>query len=131
MEFKDWLKKLRKINGMTQEELSKKSGLAIGTIRQYEAGKRRPEYEALMKLLNAFDLTDAEMLRGLQSSTTQQGIKKEPTPESGLAEKLQRLSPELFEKFSQFLELAIENPESAERFLSFAVQALQSSQSSH
>ena len=86
MEFKDRLKKLRKINGMTQEELSKKSGLAIGTIRQYEAGKRRPEYEALMKILKAFDLTDAELLRGLQSSTSSTDIKKEPALESGLDE---------------------------------------------
>lgn len=32
------LKKVRKIIGLTQEELSKKSGVDVGTIRSYEQG---------------------------------------------------------------------------------------------
>lgn len=41
------------------------------------------------------------------------------------------LSPELYPKFKQFVELAADNPNSAERFLSFAVQELESSKQSH
>ena len=58
MEVKDRLRQLRKEQGYTQKELSEKSGLAIVTIRQYESGKRKPNFEALLKLSEAFHLNN-------------------------------------------------------------------------
>lgn len=44
------IKKLRKQNHMTQKQLAIKSGLAVITIQQYEAGKFNPKPDAVMKL---------------------------------------------------------------------------------
>ena len=48
-----------------------------------------------------------------------------------IAEKLQKLTPNLFIKFTQFLELAAEDPDKAEQSLSRLVQDLESSKQSH
>lgn len=48
-----WLKTARKINGLTQEQLSAKSGVPIRLIRAYEQGKiymSNAEYGTVMKL---------------------------------------------------------------------------------
>ena len=44
------IKELRKRNHMTQKQLANKSGLAVITIQQYEAGKFNPKPDAVMKL---------------------------------------------------------------------------------
>lgn len=44
------IKQLRKQNHMTQKQLAEKSGLAVITIQQYEAGKFNPKPDAVMKL---------------------------------------------------------------------------------
>ena len=55
--------------------------------------------------------------------------KREPAQldEDGFEKKFNSLSLDLQQKFLDFLEVAKDNPESAERFLSFAVQEIQSS----
>ncbi len=92
MEFKDRLKEIRKRENLTQEELSKKTGLAIGTIRQYEAGKRKPEFSALQKIAEALGISSVALLSESitedrdkhQPSGISADIKKAPAPESGL-----------------------------------------------
>ena len=59
------IRSLRKEKGLTQKELSRKSGIAEITIRQYEAGKYNPKPDAVMKLCigldcNVTDLIDKE-----------------------------------------------------------------------
>lgn len=46
---------LRKERGLTQKELSQRTGIAEITIRQYEAGKYIPKMEALSKLCIALE----------------------------------------------------------------------------
>ena len=60
--FAELLSKLRADAGMTQQELSDRSGVASSTIRNYEQGWREPNWESLVKLarglgvgLEAFD----------------------------------------------------------------------------
>ena len=53
-----WLKTARKINGLTQEQLSAKSGVPIRLIRAYEQGKiymSNAEYGTVMKLRSALN----------------------------------------------------------------------------
>lgn len=53
-----WLKTTRKISGITQEQLSAKSGVSIRLIRAYEQGKIKisnAEYGTIMKLRNALN----------------------------------------------------------------------------
>lgn len=50
MSIADNIKQLRKQNHMTQKQLAERSGLAVITIQQYEAGKFSPKPDAVMKL---------------------------------------------------------------------------------
>lgn len=86
MVFKDCLKHLRKINRMTQADLSEKTGLAIGTIRQYEGGIRNPSYEALYQISTAFNVSDINLLYDASSQNAKEQIEqqKEPDPKTGL-----------------------------------------------
>ena len=43
MSFSDRLRQARKRQGLTQEELGKKSGLSTYTIQRYEYGKLNPK----------------------------------------------------------------------------------------
>lgn len=59
--------------------------------------------------------------------TDQTDVKERPVPEdgNGLFAKVSLLSPAFQEKFLRFLELAAANPDTAERFLDFAVKELE------
>ena len=46
------IQKYRKEAGFTQKELAKKLNVAVGTIQQYELGKRQPRLEFLEKIAN-------------------------------------------------------------------------------
>lgn len=49
------IKYLRKQKHMTQKQLSEKTGLAVITIQQYEAGKYSPKHDNLIKLATALE----------------------------------------------------------------------------
>lgn len=64
MNFGEKLKYCRKELGMTQEELSKKSGVCRKSLSQFESGKTFPKSrDTYMLLANALDV-DASYLRG-------------------------------------------------------------------
>lgn len=50
MSIADNIKQLRKQNHLTQKQLAERSGLAVITIQQYEAGKFSPKPDTVMKL---------------------------------------------------------------------------------
>lgn len=56
MSFSERLRAARKKAGLTQQRLAEKSGLATGTIQQYELNKRTPKPEAVAKIAEALDL---------------------------------------------------------------------------
>lgn len=51
------IKLLRKQNGYTQVELSKKLGIGVSTVAMWETGKRTPNYNILCKLSDLYDRT--------------------------------------------------------------------------
>lgn len=51
------IKYYRKLQGYTQKNLAEKCGLAVGTIQQYELGKREPKMEMLIKIVNALGIS--------------------------------------------------------------------------
>ena len=53
MSFSDRLRQARKRQGLTQEELGKKSGLSTYTIQRYEYGKLNPKKDTVAKLATA------------------------------------------------------------------------------
>jgi len=48
--FASRCKALRNEAGLSQADLSDRSGVAISTVRQFEYGRREPTYETLVKL---------------------------------------------------------------------------------
>lgn len=61
MEFKDILRKLRTEKGLTQEQLGKNLGLSAITIRSYEAGRRTPNADALVKMEKFFNISGLQL----------------------------------------------------------------------
>lgn len=50
------IKNARKQQGLTQEQLAQRLGLATGTIQQYELGKRQPRIEQLRRIADALNV---------------------------------------------------------------------------
>ncbi len=50
------IKKYRKEAGLTQKELAEMLGVAVGTIQQYESGKRQPRLEMINRIAGALDM---------------------------------------------------------------------------
>ena len=59
MGFSDRLKQLRSEEELTQAELAEKLEMSINTLRQYEAGKREPNFQAVVKVEKFFNVTAA------------------------------------------------------------------------
>ena len=53
---------IRKEKGLTQKELSRRSGIAEITIRQYEANKYNPKPDAVMKLCAGLNCTINDLI---------------------------------------------------------------------
>jgi transcriptional regulator with XRE-family HTH domain len=51
--FAERLQELREKAGLTQAQLAEKSGLPLGSIRNYEQGQREPYWNVLFKLAGA------------------------------------------------------------------------------
>ena len=69
MTFSERLKQLRAQRGLTQDTLSKQSGLTKSSIAMYETGKRKPKIEVLELLADFFNV-DLDYLVGKSDRTT-------------------------------------------------------------
>ena len=58
------IKKLRKLNGMTQWELGEKLGISASAVGMYEQGRREPDSKTLLKLSEIFSVSVDEILNG-------------------------------------------------------------------
>ena len=61
------IKQLRKLRGITQEELSTQLGVHENTIRMWEKGTRSPRVSDIAKLCEIFHCTESELLNGPSS----------------------------------------------------------------
>jgi DNA-binding XRE family transcriptional regulator len=58
------LAQLRRETGLTQIELSKKTGIAVSTIAMYEVGRREPSLKKARQLADFFGVTIADIMFG-------------------------------------------------------------------
>ena len=65
VDFGNTLKKLRRQNDMTQEQLSQRLGLTKSVISAYENGLRMPSYDVLIAIARIFKVT-TDFLLGLE-----------------------------------------------------------------
>ena len=73
MKFAERLKKLRKDLGISQRELARKAGISSAMISLYEAGKKSPTIDVLMKLAVVLEVSADYLL----------GLTDDPSPRSG------------------------------------------------
>jgi len=64
-EFKAIVRGLRRMRGWTQKQLAAAAGVSTGTIQQYEAGRKNPQFKSVESVLGGFglDVSDLPQLR--------------------------------------------------------------------
>ena len=62
MKFSERLKAIREDKGLTQQELSNRSGVSLRTIQNYESGAYSPRFGAVDKLAEALEVSAPELL---------------------------------------------------------------------
>ena len=73
------LRRLRKLNGLTQNDVAKRIGVSENTIVNYEGGFSRPNENRLLVLSKLFDVTPALLKGTLFASTDHESAKKDFT----------------------------------------------------
>lgn len=66
------IKEIRKSKGLSQMEVAQKAGIAVNSLRLYEAGKRQPRAEQMCDIASALDTSVGELL-GILAEHTQKG----------------------------------------------------------
>lgn len=56
------IQECRKEKGWTQEKLAQKMGISRATVAQYEAGKRKPKYETIVRFADALGTSTDNLL---------------------------------------------------------------------
>lgn len=67
--FSEILKELRKKNNVSQIDLSRSIGVSTGNISDWERGRSKPGYDALISLSRFFDISSDFLLELSQSTT--------------------------------------------------------------
>lgn len=64
MKFNERLRAIRKEKGLTQAELAEKAGIAVNSVRLYEAGARLPKLDTIARMAVAMGLTANDLMAG-------------------------------------------------------------------
>lgn len=62
IEFGKHLRKLRKLNGMSIEEIAYKAGLDAQNLRKYELGRQEMKISMLKRIADAFEMSVSELV---------------------------------------------------------------------
>lgn len=68
MTFGSKLKKMRKERGLTQDQLARELGLSKTSLVRYELDKREPNFEAIKKIENYFNVSIDEIINDLKET---------------------------------------------------------------
>lgn len=69
MNFNERLRTIRKEKGLTQAELAEKAGIAVNSIRLYEAGARLPKLDTIGRIAEVLGVKVAELM-GMEGAIT-------------------------------------------------------------
>ena len=112
-EFKNILRKLRKQESLTQEELGNKLGIPHRTIMNWERGVRQPNFESIVKLEEYFGVY-ASYLYGndyisISKDEVEEGFTRVDLPTEYLTNRLCLLNNDLIHKKEQLKKMKIHN----------------------
>jgi transcriptional regulator with XRE-family HTH domain len=69
--FRNSLRSIREMRGLTQGELGKRAGIAAASVSHFETGQRAPSLDSLVKLADALEVSvDALLGRSPVGTTT-------------------------------------------------------------
>lgn len=71
------LKELRAAKGITQVQLAQELSVSIGAVGNWEAGKRTPDHETMIKIAEHFNVS-VDYLLGRTESITEHKQKSDP-----------------------------------------------------
>lgn len=124
MSFPVWnIREVCAEKGITIAEVERALKIGNGVIAKWEFGKRYPPLDRIEAIADYLEVP-VSRLTGIEKSS--------PAVADELYEKISLLSrsPDLLENLDRFVELAAKDPNTAKRFLVFAVQELESGRSS-
>ncbi len=76
MRFGKRIRQLRKARGWTQVYLAQHTGLGSVYLSQLERGKKEPGLRTIEILALGFDMTPAQLLRGIAEADSASGVRK-------------------------------------------------------
>lgn len=127
-EFKNILRELRKRNSLTQKELATALNVSEITVRSYEAGRREPSFDVIVKLEKYFDVT-ASYLYGnddisISKDEVEEGFTRVDLPTEYLTNRLYLLNNDLIHKKEQLKKMKIHNEfsDSKHHYITFVLE---------
>lgn len=72
--LKERLISLRKNNKYTQDELAKKLNISRPTYAQYELGRRRPDYDVLLKIADFYEVSLDYLIKGKETKSEESNL---------------------------------------------------------
>lgn len=127
-EFKNILRELRKRNSLTQKELATALNVSEITVRSYEAGRREPSFDVIVKLEKYFDVT-ASYLYGnddinVPKDEIEEGFTRINLPTEYLMKRLYLLNNELIQKKESLKKMKIHNEfsEAKHQYITFVLE---------
>lgn len=115
------IRTLAKIQGTNQTKLEIELGFSQGALGKWDS--HVPTVDKVARVADRLGVTIDSLVRDEKTPVSPEG--------NGLDERIAKLPDSFQRRLSDFLLLAQEHPDSAERFLAFAVQELQSAAQGH
>jgi len=85
------IRKLRKLNDLSQKELGEKLGISESTISNYEANVRQPRVERIKKMADLFDVSTDYLLDYDMDNPELRAIEAAIADEPGLVDLFEKL----------------------------------------
>jgi len=82
LSFGYWLRRRRKALDLTQEELARRVGCAVDTIRKIEGDARRPSRQMAERLADLLEIASADRVAFLKAARAELGANRLPVPHS-------------------------------------------------
>lgn len=95
----------RKMASLTMKELGDKVGVTESAIGYYETGKRKPDYEMLLKIAEALSCTVNDLLGQAKELPTFEGEQYSPAKQK-IVDSLDGLNEDQLNKLLQIIETA-------------------------
>ena len=76
--FKDNLIELRKLNGMSQDELADRIGVSIQTVSKYETGESLPDIEKCKRIAEVFSVSMDDLINYERNNKNNLGLNVPP-----------------------------------------------------